>query len=194
MSRGLGKLQQGILDTLKNRPDAISAFDLAKALYETEHPTRAAMVSTRRTIHSLTQKGLVLSGFAEGKKHQLYCWLPGNTPPMGGWDGNEPLIYKRYTGEQYRQAILEVLKTLPDKDDYETFFLDNGRPAPAAVKFSKIKGPIVKHMKLGIRRFSRDIDRVGMALTRAARHLHTEGKISIWIHAEKGHIVYVALL
>lgn len=86
MSRGLGKIQRGILDYLKNSGQHATVQELAEHL--SDAPTRALRVSITRAIHSLEEKGLLQCGRAQMFSHKsdtwpdasktcLACWLPG---------------------------------------------------------------------------------------------------------------------
>lgn len=92
MSRGLGKTQKYILDFLGREGKAVSATNLA-CFFDVPDgdppvkPTKSAIVSMRRAIHTLHNRRLIqcgLAGIATGgalDALELYCWLPGQEPP-----------------------------------------------------------------------------------------------------------------
>jgi hypothetical protein len=113
VSRGLGKLQRSILSALAGDSKVKRADVIAGEIYQTENPTIAQVVATRRAINSLAKSGTVECGEFNsytGKDDQfdhpiyglyLFAWLPGNQSDV------KPRT--RFDSSVVEQLILETL-------------------------------------------------------------------------------------
>ena len=125
MSKGLGKTQQFVLDRLMAKGRALSAVDLAGDTYFPEYdtwewkpPTPARVVSVRRAINGLTERGLIKSGLARKVDYgridarELFCWLSDQSPP------NE-LCRPMVSSEVVEKAVIDALNRL-QSDEHDT--------------------------------------------------------------------------
>jgi hypothetical protein len=93
MSRGLGAQQRAVIEHLKERGQWDKAENIAIALYRgrANYPPHAFMVSIRRAINTLAQRGDIRAGHhiacywpkitRRATKHELVCWLPDQATP-----------------------------------------------------------------------------------------------------------------
>lgn len=65
MSRGIGRVQRQVLDALQSG-EWLTARQLAEAVYEATRASDHQVMSTRRAIHGLRERGLVQVEFGDG--------------------------------------------------------------------------------------------------------------------------------
>jgi hypothetical protein len=59
MSRGLGRIERGVIKALESTPDRLDVFELARRVYVVREGSPAQVVSVRRALASLAGKGLI---------------------------------------------------------------------------------------------------------------------------------------
>src|SRR5262245_51860527 len=109
MSKGLGKVQRSILASLKDK--AWRSDYIACVVYQTETPTPAQIVSTRRAINKLAEAGLVecaeyiSSTDNDIRGAYLYAWLPGHKPKEHNWRAFLRAVERGITDPQQWEAM-----------------------------------------------------------------------------------------
>ena len=216
MTKGLGKLQQGILDHITTKGGEARPQELARVLFDTDQPTRAQLVSIRRAMQSLNNRGLAQVDKLSVSRgaDRLSIRLPEHpaaemrlleqaAAEMGSMGlrikrTSWTLVYQHHTGEQYRDAIIETLNELPQRDDYKyyiTFDADygtwcTGEPysIDPAVLYKRLKWLVLE--KLGIPESN---GMITIALSRAIKRLAKDGKINAYYDIRNNRVLYVAL-
>lgn len=125
MSRGIGRLQQDILDELSEGGRCRFALDLISSLWKRDgragKPSRSFQVSVWRAIDGLHKRRMIrtASSLAEvghthsKKRKDLAVWLPRQQPPdwSGKGDSRRRRPYRtRISGLVYEEMVLSLLR------------------------------------------------------------------------------------
>lgn len=76
MSRGLGRVERGVLDALRAE---LTTRELARSIYRADEPTEAQLVSVRRAVANLRRRGLVTTQGEPGEAHRVRLTGEGET-------------------------------------------------------------------------------------------------------------------
>ena len=137
MSRGLGRLQRAVLGRLREAEGWCWTRDIALDLYrrwhsrsapaspaDQEEPPRSFLVSVRRAIHTLSERGLIQTGRVtdlegEQSRHGLACWLPHH---------DEPEVKETVPRGRVEEIVMRALARAAEVDIEE--WLKTRSPAP----------------------------------------------------------------
>ena len=182
MGRGLGKLQQAILDYLQSEGKPCWVMDITFNVYTPETwPAAGERVevpysfytSVRRAINALEGRGLVRCGLPAEKSYrgeermQRMCWLAGQPGPLC-----RPLL----SGERTEQAVIDALRaalaeTNPVKreDIFEEWWSSRMQPPEkGCVKYAWLVGAVEQRLQA---QDMVDRRRIRSAVTRAVDRL-----------------------
>ena len=198
MGRGLGKLQQAILDYLQQRGSEVYVSTVAAVLYH--HPAdegdpapapRAFEISVRRAIHALAERGLVCCGavsqYGMGRDFpRLLCWLPEHGTPA-----TDPVM----RGADVDRLVLAALEKAAAEDASNWFIYSRlpGLSAEAWPQYSWLTREVVGKLKnhTGDHRLFVD-GAPAVAVHRSVKRLAQQRKIRIY-HRSYNRIGWVKL-
>ena len=118
MSRGYGRVEQFIVETLGETQDEVSVPSLADRWMAARSrggspPSRAvALSSVRRAVKSLERKGELETGYWDVREHMLWVWPRGSRPK---WVSNQ---YRKV--QSWRALEDYILGKLMRTGDYES--------------------------------------------------------------------------
>ena len=203
MGRGLGKLQQAILDYLQAKGQYWPIDDIARSIYharadvrERDPMPRSFAVSIRRAVRSLATRGQLHCGRINPQwKHEdgwrLVCWLPDHTPPR---------IMPPLPRETVEAHILQALRLGATRDDEIRCYLReetyvpriekySQRP-PGTVPYSWLTRTVIPRIDEGYYGFHQG--RAPVTLHRALKRLELDEKIITWGTGQH-HFVWIGL-
>jgi hypothetical protein len=175
MSRGIGRLQQDILDELTLGGRWRLAADLISALWKpdgrTGKPARSFQVSAWRAIAGLRKRGLVKTASSLSEtgstdadhilskfRKNLAVWLPHHQQPewigQGDLSGRRPPNRVRIVGSSYEGVVMTILRQV----------------SPGEIRYSDL-------WNQACHTFRSDADRHRVALRRAIDRLEKKGLI-----------------
>ena len=206
MSRGLGRIERAILETLERRQRPMLARNLAEHVYDIVGEdgerdrfsdaglSRGQLVAVRRAIKRLTERGLVeswLSRAIDSGQYgpaELVAQLPGTGEPR--WHQRREI---RRRGSLVRQAVLDAmtyflsdpagLKAMDEVREYRLY--ENGRYRGCVwpegmVPYGKIRNRICDQWS--ITRYETWVD---TAIHRAVHRLAKEGTLDISVEIRR---------
>lgn len=186
MGRGLGQLQQSILDYLQAQGKPCWVYDIPLNLYTLDDPhvegepvivPYAFYTSVRRAINALERRGLVFCGLPAEKHYrreerlQRICWLPGQFAPR---------CKARLQSTDVERAIIDrILSALAITDQrerdhiFKELFRDRMQPPhEGCVSYAWLVGKVIRDLGCTSRW---DDARFKTAITRAINSLIEQG-------------------